>query len=430
MLLEFTVGNYKSFKEPVTLSMVASSLKEHGKNHVFSSNKYELLKSEIIYGANSSGKSNLFKAITFMKSTILLSAKETQINERFDVDNFRLSTETENKPSHFEIIFLIDDKRYRYGFQISKNEIESEWLFYVPTTKEAMLFTRLKDDINIGLHFKEGKGLEKRTRNNALFLSVVAQFNGEISKQILKWFSNLNIISGSNDLRHEGFTLEKLKDSKFKQWALNYLKTADIDILGLQVEWNDLDFEKLPKNIKRHLKENNISEKQIQTIRGDFTVQTNHQKYNADKEKIGLEKFDLKENESEGTRKLLMFAGPIWDTLKNGKILFIDEFETKFHQRLTVSLIKLFNSSVSNSNKAQFVLATHDTNLLDSDLFRRDQIWFVNKNKYGVSELYSLAEYKESNKAVRKDASYNKNYLMGKYRAVPVVDNFDNLFEE
>ncbi len=429
MLLEFTVGNYKSFKEPVTLSMVASSLKEHDNTHTFSSNKYKLLKSEIIYGANASGKSNLFKALTFMKNFVFSSAKETQISEKIDVDNFKLSTETEHKPSHFEIIFMIDEKRYRYGFKINKEEVEAEWLFYVPTSKEANLFIRTENNITLGAYFKEGNGIEERTRNNALFLSVVAQFNGEISKKILNWFSNLNGISGLNDKHYMGYTTKKLNDPVFRQWVLNYLKIADIDILDVQVDTEKLsleDFLKLPQKKNINL---NIIKKQIKYIQ-DLTIKTNHQKYDKNNNKVDIEKFDLEEDESKGTQKLLALAGPIWDTLKNGKILFIDEFDTRLHQILTISLVKLFNSSKSNFNKAQFILTTHDTNLLDSELFRRDQIWFINKDKYGVSELFSLAEYKKSNKIVRKDASYAKNYLRGKYGAVPLVDNFDDLFGE
>ena len=160
MLLEFKVGNYKSFKEPVTFSMVASSLKEHWETHVFETQKVNLLKSTLIYGANASGKSNFFDAILFMKEFVSSSAKDTQITEKINIEHFRLSTETEEKPSLFEIIFLINRIRYRYGFQVSENRVEAEWLFYVPTTKEAKLFTRKENNIVLGPNFKEGKGIE------------------------------------------------------------------------------------------------------------------------------------------------------------------------------------------------------------------------------------------------------------------------------
>ena len=428
MLIEFTVGNYRSFKMPVTFSLLASSLKEYRDTHVFETHKLNLLKSAIIYGANASGKSNLFKAMLFMKNFIFNSAKDTQVTEKIDIQNFKLSTETENKPALFEIIFLVDQIRYRYGFQVTEEKVTAEWLFHVPTTKEARLFIREQNNIVVGPNFKEGKGLEERTRDNALFLSVAAQFNGEISLKILKWFQQLKIISGLDDAGYMGFTLGMLEDPEFKQWALKFLEIADIDILDIDVESQKIDIDNLPKNAQRILIRKKITPNEIKTIH-DFSAKTVHQKYDNSNEKKSYEKFEIAENESEGTQKLLALSGPIWDTLQNGKILFIDEFEARLHQKLTLSLVKLFNSSKSNSKNAQFVLATHDTNLLRNDLFRRDQIWFINKDQYGVSDLYSLAEYKESNKITRKDTSYGKNYLLGRYGGIPLVNDFEELFE-
>ena len=428
MLIEFTVGNYKSFKMPVTFSLLASSLKEHRETHVFETHKLNLLKSAIIYGANASGKSNLFKAMLFMKNFIFNSAKDTQVTEKIDIQNFKLSTETENKPALFEIIFLVDQIRYRYGFQVTEEKVTAEWLFHVPTTKEARLFIREQNNIVVGPNFKEGKGLEERTRDNALFLSVAAQFNGEISLKIIKWFQQVNIISGLDDRGYMGFTLSRIENPEFKQWALKFLEIADIDILDIDVESQKLDIENLPKNAQKIVISKKIPKNEIKTIH-DFSAKTYRQKYDNSNKKKSYEKFEIAENESEGTQKLLALSGPIWDTLQNGKILFIDEFEARLHQKLTLSLVKLFNSSKSNSKNAQFVLATHDTNLLRNDLFRRDQIWFINKDQYGVSDLYSLAEYKESNKITRKDTSYGKNYLLGRYGGIPLVNDFEELFE-
>lgn len=421
MLLEFTVGNYKSFKKPVTFSMLASSLKEHRETHVFEVHKFNLLKSAIIFGANASGKSNFFNAISFMKQFVFSSAKDTQITEKINIENFKLSTETENRPSHFEVIFLINRIRYRYGFQVSEEKVEAEWLFFVPTTKEARLFTREGNRVVLGKNFKEGKGLTEKTRNNALFLSVCAQFNGQISSIILDWFSQLNIISGLDDTGYLGFTIEKLKEPNFKQWALNYLKIADIDILDLQIDSLKAGKAELSKEFLKKFADKMESIEKI-------SVKTLHQKYDKNENKVAAEIFDM-ENESEGTQKILALAGPIWDTLQNGKILFIDEFDARLHQKLTLALVELFNSSKSNSSKAQFILATHDTNLLKNQLYRRDQIWFIHKDRYGISDLYSLADYKESNKMIRKDTSYGKNYLMGRYGGIPILDNFEDLFE-
>ena len=192
MLLELTIGNFKSIKKNVTLSMVASTLKEHKNTHTFNTSKYSLLKSALIFGANASGKSNLVKGISFMKNFVISSAKDTQINEKIDIDNFKLDIESELQPSFFEVIFLLNNTRYRYGFQVNEDRVDSEWLFFVPTIKEAKLFTREGNNISLGVNFKEGRGLKEKTRNNALFLSVAAQFNGEISRSILNWFRQLN----------------------------------------------------------------------------------------------------------------------------------------------------------------------------------------------------------------------------------------------
>lgn len=425
MLLEFTIGNYKSFKDVKTFSMVATSIKEYQDDNTFIANKHRLLKSSFLYGANASGKSNLFNAISFMKSFVFSSAKDTQITDVINVDNFKLSTETENKPSIFEIIILVDNVRYRYGFQLNETQIVSEWLFYTPTSKEAKLFIREQNEINLGQNFKEGKGLKIKTRINALFLSVCAQFNGEFSSNILKWFSKLNVISGLDDQGYMGYTLDKLKDPKFKNWALRYLNKADIDILDLKVDSKELKLEEIPADLKNRLKPN----KKVESIR-EYSISTFHQKYDKNRKKLKFQPFDIEENESEGTKKILALAGPIWDSLEKGKVLFIDEFEARLHQILTTVLTRVFNSSKTNKNNAQFILASHDVSLLNKNLLRRDQMWFVRKDKFGASDLYSLSDFKESNKIVRKDALYGKQYLQGKFDAIPEIYELEELFED
>ncbi|MDM8526476.1 AAA family ATPase, partial [Desulfococcaceae bacterium HSG8] len=214
MLIEFKVGNFLSFKDVVNFSMIASP--DEAVDTTFSAvNKFQLLKSAVIYGANASGKSNLLKAVAFMRRFVFESSKESQATENINVSSFRLSTECEKEPSFFEVIFICNQRKFRYGFEVDKNEVHSEWLFFVPTRTEAKLFIREKGNIKIGNYFKEGKGLENRTRSNALFLSVAAQFNGEISTRILTWFKSLNVISGLDDNSYIGFTLKRLENEKF-----------------------------------------------------------------------------------------------------------------------------------------------------------------------------------------------------------------------
>ncbi len=171
MLIQFRVGNFLSFKDVITFSMVASSIKEYKDTNVFEANKkIKLLKSAVIYGANASGKSNLFRAMQFARRFIFISSKETQATEKIRVTNFKLSTDTESKPSYFEFVFLLEGIKYRYGFEVDQTEVHREWLFYTPKTIEAKLFQRERNNINIGLNYQEGKEFVDKTRKNAVFL--------------------------------------------------------------------------------------------------------------------------------------------------------------------------------------------------------------------------------------------------------------------
>jgi uncharacterized protein len=418
MLLEFRVGNYLSFKDTVTLSMEAASISEHEDSNVFEFDKYKLLKSAVVYGANASGKSNLIKAMGFMEMLVFSSSKDTQVAEPIKVENFRLSTETENEPSFFEIIFICEQKKYRYGFKVDKKRVYSEWLFFNPSRQEAKLFLRDEDDIKISTtYFREGKGLEDKTRPNALFLSVVAQFNGKISKKILEWFNRFRFISGLSDESYMGFTVSLIEKEDFKQKLLEYLKIADLGIDNVNIEKGKIKISELPENLSIQIKDKNADE--IDRV----GISTLHSKYDNENKRLPSKvKFEFK-SESEGTRKFVGILGPLLDTLDKGYVLVVDELDARLHPFITRFIIQLFHSKQTNPNNAQLIFATHDTNLLDKDLFRRDQIWFTEKDQYGATDLYSLVEYKN----VRKDASYEKDYIAGKYGAVPFIRNFEVL---
>lgn len=413
MLIEFKVGNFLSFKDIVTLSMVASSDREHLETNTIPVNdKLRLLKSAVLYGANASGKSNLIKAIDFMRNFILSSSKEISTDKIKKVEEFRLSTETEKTPSSFEITFQLDKIRYRYGFQVDRERVHNEWLYYVPTIREALLFIREKDKIHLGSGFKEGRGLERKTRENALFLSVVDQFNGQTAKQILKWFDDLFV---TLNIQEDSMSSLYLKQKEFRDYVLNLLKVAD---LGLKsIKWVDIG-----EALRKRAKEGRIYSQAS-------SRQTIHQKYGEDNEPVSDVEFDLSVHESAGTQALFELAGPIYDALKNNLVLFIDELTSKLHPLLIQALIEIFNhykpgkESKPNS-KGQLIFACHDTSILTNQFFRRDQIWFTQKNEYGATELYSLDEYK-----VRKDALFKKDYIMGKYGAIPFIGDIESLFE-
>jgi len=410
MLIGFSVGNYKSFKETVTLSMVASSITEEDKelneNNVFPINdKLSLLKSAAIYGANASGKSNLVAAINFMKWFVLNSSKETQVSDAIDIEAFRLSTQTEKEPSFFEIVFILEDKTFRYGFEVNAREVVSEWLFQADDSEEKMLFERDFDNYNYLLDdFQEGQGISEKTRSNALFISVVAQFNGKISGKILLWFSKtLQLISGLQDTQYRKETLESFENDRHRHDIIEFIKKLDLGIADIQ--------------IKKY-----YSQKTARFGIYEVGVKTVHRKYDADGKQTAIELFDIETHESEGTNKLFALAGLLLDTLRTGKILLIDELDARLHPLITRELICLFNSNETNPHNAQLIFTTHDTNLLTSKTLRKDQIWFTEKDNKGATDLYSLVEYK-----VGKNASFERDYIMGKYGAIPFLGNFKEL---
>lgn len=432
MLVEFSVGNYRSFNKPVRLSLqAATKLKHQGldEQNIFEApDGLPLLKSAAIYGANASGKSNLIQAMGFMRKMVLGSSKESQAEEPIAVERFRLSTEAETQPACFQIIFYLNERRYRYGFELDQQRVHAEWLYHTPSQREARLFTREGNQYDISGGFKEGKGLEKRTRDNALFLSVVSQWNGDIAMQILKWFKHFNIISGLEDARYMRFTMREFKeDETFRQRAIAFVQRADVDISDIQVEEIPFGDAKIPEEVRSFLEQLTSKRGQNQELPPFWNVKTTHKKFDADANRTGWEQFDMAEQESEGTQKIFALSGPLLDTLESGKPLVIDELEARLHPLLTRAIIALFNSRQTNPKNAQLIFATHDTNLLSNRLLRRDQIWFTEKDRYGATDLYSLAEFQQP---VRNDASYDKDYFAGKYGAIPFLSGLSDLFQD
>jgi len=392
--------------ETMSFSMVAARLtakdKRLDKHNVFKvGNDLRLLKTAALYGANASGKSNFIDAIRFMKGFVLSSSKDTQADEQISVEPFRLSTETTNQPSLFEMVFLLDGRRYRYGFEATSERVVAEWLFHVPTIREAKLFERRDSKFEVTNTFREGKELRDKTRDNALFLSVVAQFNGAISNKLLQWFRNLGLIFGLNDDGLRRYTIRRLNEKKHRDEILHLIRRLDVGIDGIQVRKSPLD---------------DLSNQER------IDVLTAHRKFDAQGESMAFEFFDMNNNESEGTKKVFSMAGPLVQTLTNGNVLIIDELDARLHPVITRAIIGLFNSSETNPRNAQLIFATHDTNLLSKDIFRRDQIWFAEKDRFGATHLYSLAEYK-----VRNDASFESDYIRGKYGAIPFVGDLSTL---
>ena len=419
MLIEFTVGNFRSFKEPVTLSMVAAKIiakdPELDQNNTFRvDDDLTLLRSAAIYGANASGKSNLVKALGFMRWFVLNSSKESQVDDPIDTIPFRLDAETENKPSFFEVVFRLEGISYRYGFEVTVHKVETEWLFYSPRGKEAKLFVREGSDITLSRAYKGGQTAKPLTRPNALFLSVAAQFNSAIATKVISWFKSVEVISGLDDRNYVGFTLKVfIENPIYRDSILELLRNSDVDINDVVVEnINMNDPKTFPKNMPQVVKDQILN--QLMEGRRIVIFKSMHSK-NCKNDVVEEISFDLID-ESEGTQKLFYLSGPVTDTLHKGTVLVIDEIEARMHTLLTRKLIGLFNSEKTNPNHAQLIFATHDTNVLSNKFFRRDQIWFVEKDEFSASHLYSLAELK-----VRNDRDFENDYLQGRYGGIPIL---------
>ena len=421
MLVEFTVGNYRSFREPQTLNMEATSLKSSPENSgldenvVFAQGKLKLLSSAAIYGANASGKSNFVKAWKFFQKQVIDSARESQAGDTIRVEPFAFSAPERRKPSFFEVVFVSDGQHYRYGFEADSWHITKEWLFRSNRT-EISLFSRSQQEITINeSSFKEGRGLEKRVRDNALFLSVAAQFDGEISKSILLWLANVEVVSGLEDKDYKETTLLLMEYGGFESRVADLIRNLDVNVDGLAlretIQLSLFDFE--PSFAAKSSRSGRT--------RSRDAIQTTHKFYNEQNIPEGEVTFDIHQ-ESAGTQKMIYFAGLLLLALEQGMVLFVDELDARFHPLMTCEIIKLFNDKATNPKGAQLIFTTHDTNLLANHLFRRDQIWFVEKDDFQASYLYSLAEFiDEEGKSVRNDANLERDYIRGRFGAIPFI---------
>ncbi|MFK7049997.1 hypothetical protein FLACOL_01792 [Flavobacterium columnare] len=433
MLVQFSVRNFKTFKDKVTLSLVASN---YDKSDLEESNVFEiknyphrLLKSAVVYGANASGKTKMIDALAFMRWFVINSSTKTQEGDLIEIDTFRLNTETENASSEFEIIFLCKDTQVRYGFEVTKVGVVAEWLFQKKLTKkpkEIELFYR--EGINKDFHssFKKIEILHEQgdiIRDNVLILSLANQFKVKEANDIVAFFKSIGFLLGNEPHRYEEFSLSQIFEKS--NLGLNIIETLrrfDIGIFDLNVNEKNIESDiRLPKDVK-----NKLSELQKKDNKMVFLeTQSLHKKYDSDYNFVSNEYFDFDELESAGTQKLLAVLGPIFESLESGDVLFIDELDSRLHPNIVSFLIELFNSKSTNPNNAQLIFNTHNTNLLHKSLFRRDQVWFMQKNRYGEAKIFSLADFK-----VRKEENFEEKYLEGKYGGIPFLEDISDLFNK
>lgn len=398
MLVNFTFKNFRSFRDEMTLSMEAASIQELS-GAVVKSCDEELLPVAVMYGANSSGKSNVLKALKAMRDVLLNSVKLNP-KDKLDAEPFCLDLTSAEEPTSFEIQFTLNESKFRYGFDYTADEILAEWLYEKRVgEREFELFLRSGNEFKISkTRFAEGNGKQDATPSNRLFVSLVAQLNGKLSQSILDWFSSIEYISGMDGKEYADRTLRKIM----------YREQGDDEIMSL-LHQTKLGF-------------NGIEVSASLDDKYTMDSKTVHNIFDNNGEIVGQRSFPTDKMESEGTKKMIEIAGPLVDAILSGKILVVDELDAKLHPFLTRKIIGLFMDREINRNGAQLIFATHDTNLLNLQYLRRDQIWFTEKDKTDSTELYSLVEFRDdAGNKVRNDRNIEKDYINGRYGAIPFM---------
>ncbi len=422
MLVEFTVKNFRSIKEEQVLSLVKAKGDELESSNSFTPKhpaSVALLRSAVIYGANAAGKSNIIRAMMEMESIVRNSASSYQEGDEINVTPFLFDDETPNEPSEFEMVFINKGVRYQYGFSATKYNIEEEWLIAYPKGHPQRWFTRIYNKNKKQSEYKFGDYLtgqksvwQKATRSNALFLSTAVQLNSEQLKPVFNWFKDkLRPVSVGG--WGPSITASICADNKAKkEKTLSFLKAADLNIFDIHIDKEKFDPSTLPKDIPDSTRKKIIQELKDEEI---LEVKTVHK--TAGNKLVHLE-FD---EESDGTQQLFCFAGPWLETLNNGYILVIDELHNNLHPTMVKYLVSLFHSKKTNPNNAQLIFTTHETSILNQDVFRRDQVWFCEKNKLQATSLYPLTDF-----SPRKDReNIELGYLSGRYGALPFISELN-----
>jgi AAA15 family ATPase/GTPase len=414
MLVEFRIKNFRSLRDEQVLSLVASTdktlLDTHALDTGLKASPY-LLKSAVVYGANASGKSNLIKALQYMRGVVLESAT-LQPGQTFDrLHRFKLDAISSNLPTEFEVTFILDDVRYQYGFAMNTQRIVSEQLLVYKAFKPQRWFERHfdaesgKDVYEFGPSLKGAKNLwEGATRPNALFLSMAVQLNSEALRPVFDWFANRLVIFNEQSPLSPQFSVQMLKQEAQRKSICEFLRAADISIADIEVATKQAMMHSIRFDLATGKREEESGEQAVDEVR--FHHITEH----------GKAVFDLMD-ESSGTRNLLFLTGPILDILNKGLTLVVDELDTSLHTLLVQALVRLFHRPEVNTGGAQLVFSTHDTSLLDAyGLFRRDQVWFVEKHPDQSSSLYPLLDF-----SPRKNEALERGYLQGRYGALPFL---------
>lgn len=422
MLIEFTIKNFKSFRDETVFSLIAAGYDKESREYenVVTVPKFDLriLRSAIVYGGNASGKSKFFEAFEFMQELVLRSVEMSWLPNALENLHFNLDTISGSSPTEFEAIFIHNDKLFRYGFALLNGRVEKESLSIRLHKKEMPVFTREGNSYTTHRsYFKQGKLVISRNlvRENALCLTVAAMYNDEIALEAVGWFRNVFSFSGVNLENPMNLTMNMLHDPLKKEKILALLSAADLGI-------EDIILTRTGMNGQKDLVAEELHRYAPSYADLFLDIKTVHRRFSHDGTSGSTVNFSMDADESAGTRKFFAIVGPILTALEKGLPVVVDELDAGLHPRLVYRLVELFNSPDSNPNNAQLIFNSQTTHLLSTDLFRRDQIWFVEKGMRGVSKLFSLIEIK-----VRKTDKFEENYLDGRYGGVPYLEEFELL---
>lgn len=416
MIVEFKIKNFRSIFDQQVFSLVGGTGTELSQN-IFNfdgENILKILRAAVIYGANASGKSNLLSAMLFMRYFIVSRAKDSEPGEEIPVKPFSFDDKSQQEPSEFEITFIVNGIRYQYGFVVDKYRVHEEWLFAYQTNRAQQWFSRIYDkeidkySWKFSKYFKHNKQVIDLTRSDVLFLSSAVKLNNEQLSPIFTWFQKellfIDLINGRG-LNYKK-SIDYVKTENGKKWILRFMKAADPSIIDIVLDMKKVTEDDIPSFPKKMPKEVQEYIKREMMDRENPKISLIH---------AGGVSLDLSD-ESDGTRKLLGFAGNWIDALENGKMLIVDELNNSLHPLVIKFLIELINNVEENKKNAQLIFTTHDTSLLDNEIFRRDQVWFVEKDKQNSSQIYPLLNF-----SPRKKEAIGRGYLQGRYGALPYI---------
>lgn len=417
MLVQFRFNNYRSFKGDTTLSLVAAPTISRDKASVVPVwEDMSLLKTVAVYGANASGKTKLFLAFYFMLRMVSELAKNNKSNWQELYMPFVLDQESSESDSSFEVCYIDEGVLYRYGYTIDAHSVKEEWLFRQKDKKETVVFYRVGDNI---MHYSKTyikKDVvdfllkQKMLREDTLLLTVLLTWNNTMAKKVVGFFFYTNVLSATSDFSR--FSIKSL-DTAMKESIVRFMQSADINIEDMSVR--EMEVEKLPDEVKMYMSPQQRKEKVV--VDG---INTLHKVYDNNGLMSSFIRFSLEQDESYGTYRLFSLSAPLIDTLKYGKVLFVDEIDNGLHSELLKAIVSLFQSSEANPHNAQLIINTHNVGLLeDANLFKQDQVYVTEKDRFGEARLTPLLKY-----AIKGDETLGELYRDGRLGGVPYLAQF------